>query len=245
MTFLDNKYTRWYYKTIEHRKVNVYDGYTESHHIIPRCMNGSNDLENLVDLSAREHFVCHLLLRKMTTGNNKRKMTIALGAMMMMHNQHVRYVCGSHMYERYRSIFASEQSELMKDNWNNSSFREERVAKYRELWEDESYRKRRTDRMRELWNDPQRKGKRIESLKKTFEDPVKNKKRHDRLIEQNRQLWNDPNYREMRSVSQKEWTNKTRICEVCNNEVKNGIYNLKHGKHCKLKDKSTLEDFFS
>lgn len=244
MTFLDNKYTKWYYKIIENRKVNAYDGYTERHHIIPRCMNGSDDLENLVDLSAREHFVCHLLLRKMTTGNNKRKMTIALGAMMMQY-QHERYICSSYMYEKYRFVFASEQSELMKDNWNNPSFKEERVAKYRELWNDVSYRKKRTDRMKELWNDPQLKKKRTEGLKKSLADPVKIENLHNRLRKQNRQLWNDPNYRELRSIKQKEWANNTRVCEVCLNEVKNGIYSMKHGKHCKLKIKSTLEDFFS
>jgi predicted DNA binding protein len=36
--------------------------YTERHHIIPRCMNGSNDNSNLVDLTAKEHFIVHKLL---------------------------------------------------------------------------------------------------------------------------------------------------------------------------------------
>jgi hypothetical protein len=244
MIFLDNKYTKWYYKIIENRKINAYDGYTERHHIIPRCMDGNDNLENLVDLSAREHFVCHLLLRKMTTGNNKRKMTIALGAMMMQY-QHERYVCNSYMYERYRCIFSSEQSELMKDNWNNSSFKEKRVAKYRELWNDASYRKKRIDRMKELWNDPQLKKKRTDGLKNSLADPVKTEKLHNRLRKQNRQLWNDLNYRKLRSVKQKEWANNTRVCEVCMNEVKNGIYSMKHGKHCNLKNTTSLENYFT
>jgi predicted DNA binding protein len=36
--------------------------YTERHHIIPRCMNGSDDKSNLVDLTAKEHFIVHKLL---------------------------------------------------------------------------------------------------------------------------------------------------------------------------------------
>lgn len=42
-----------------------YDNYHEIHHIIPKCMGGSNDKDNLVMLTAKEHFVCHLLLEKM------------------------------------------------------------------------------------------------------------------------------------------------------------------------------------
>lgn len=37
----------------------------EHHHIIPRCMGGTDDAENIVDLTLREHFVAHQLLTKM------------------------------------------------------------------------------------------------------------------------------------------------------------------------------------
>jgi hypothetical protein len=65
MLFIDNKYTKWYFKIIDSAKQFPRTGYVEKHHIIPKCMNGGNNLENLVNLSAREHFVCHLLLTKM------------------------------------------------------------------------------------------------------------------------------------------------------------------------------------
>lgn len=42
----------------------VLDGYSECHHIIPKCIGGTDDISNLVHLSAREHFVSHLLLTK-------------------------------------------------------------------------------------------------------------------------------------------------------------------------------------
>lgn len=38
--------------------------YYERHHILPRCMGGGNNKENLVYLTAREHFVVHQLLVK-------------------------------------------------------------------------------------------------------------------------------------------------------------------------------------
>lgn len=39
-------------------------GYTEKHHIIPRCMGGSDDKINLVRLTPEEHYVAHQLLVK-------------------------------------------------------------------------------------------------------------------------------------------------------------------------------------
>lgn len=44
--------------------------FTESHHIIPRCLRGSDDAENLVDLYPREHYVAHLLLAKINPDVN-------------------------------------------------------------------------------------------------------------------------------------------------------------------------------
>lgn len=37
----------------------------EWHHIVPRCMGGSEDRENLVQLKLEEHLLAHLLLAKM------------------------------------------------------------------------------------------------------------------------------------------------------------------------------------
>ena len=45
------------------------DGYFERHHIVPRCMNGTNDKSNLVLLTAREHYICHYLLWKIHKDN--------------------------------------------------------------------------------------------------------------------------------------------------------------------------------
>lgn len=36
--------------------------YHERHHVLPKCLGGSNDKENLIDLFAREHFIAHKLL---------------------------------------------------------------------------------------------------------------------------------------------------------------------------------------
>jgi hypothetical protein len=38
------------------------DGYKERHHIVPKSLGGSDDKSNLVELTAREHFVAHMCL---------------------------------------------------------------------------------------------------------------------------------------------------------------------------------------
>ena len=65
--FLENKYTKCYYKIIDRALSREIDSkkYYEKHHIVPKSLGGDNSKSNLVYLSAKEHFVCHLLLTKM------------------------------------------------------------------------------------------------------------------------------------------------------------------------------------
>lgn len=58
------KYQSIYDSLIERARYRALDCYTESHHIIPRCMGGSDDKSNLVDLTPEEHYVAHQLLVK-------------------------------------------------------------------------------------------------------------------------------------------------------------------------------------
>jgi hypothetical protein len=46
-------------------------GYVEKHHILPRCLGGTDDKENLVRLYPEEHYIAHLLLCKIYPGNQK------------------------------------------------------------------------------------------------------------------------------------------------------------------------------
>jgi len=79
--FLLNKYHRWYLSIVakaqaEGRK-KCGDGKYDQHHIIPVSMGGTNDKSNLVLLTSKEHFLCHLLLFKCTEGKAKMSMACA------------------------------------------------------------------------------------------------------------------------------------------------------------------------
>lgn len=66
----DMNYKKHYDILIERARLRVKpDGYSERHHIVPRCLGGSNESSNLVYLTAREHYVAHLLLAKEKSGS--------------------------------------------------------------------------------------------------------------------------------------------------------------------------------
>jgi len=81
--------------------------YVEQHHIIPRSLGGSNNKDNLVFLTAREHFIAHWLLYKISTGIDKSKMASAWIRMCHSNNFVIRY---SKNYEKARKALAVEMS---------------------------------------------------------------------------------------------------------------------------------------
>lgn len=114
--FKDNKYTKYYTLLTNRAKNRTLTEYTERHHIIPQSLGGSNDKDNLVDLTAREHFICHWLLIKMTEGDNRGKMLYALNGMKAENRYQQRYSSAitARVYERYRIEHAKNHSETMK-----------------------------------------------------------------------------------------------------------------------------------
>lgn len=110
--YLHNKYTSWYYCIINNAINRQLDSYTETHHIIPKSLNGDNNKLNLVELTAREHFICHWLLTKMTEGNFKIKMTHALWNMRISSKNQERYSTKitSRVYEKIKIDLSTWQS---------------------------------------------------------------------------------------------------------------------------------------
>jgi hypothetical protein len=106
-----NKYTRWYNDITENAKFRIIEGYTERHHIHPRSLGGTNDKDNLVNLTAREHFICHWLLTKMHTGEARGKMINALYLMQGKNQYQDRYI-NSRVYESLRTEYAQYISKL-------------------------------------------------------------------------------------------------------------------------------------
>lgn len=113
---LTNKYSTLYYAITTNAKSRITECYTERHHIIPQSLGGSNDKDNLVDLTAREHFICHWLLIKMTEGEDRSKMLYALQGMKAENKFQNRYhtKITARVYEKYRIEHAENHSRVMK-----------------------------------------------------------------------------------------------------------------------------------
>ena len=106
MIFCDNKYTRWYNNIIDCAKTRTLsaNNYYEKHHIVPKSLGGDNAKDNLVKLTAREHFVAHWLLTKMVIGADQKKMAYACKQMMHSKNSRQdRYQITSRVYENLRT----------------------------------------------------------------------------------------------------------------------------------------------
>lgn len=58
-----------YSSLMERARHRALSCYKESHHIIPKCMGGSDDKENIVDLTPEEHYLAHQLLVKIYPGH--------------------------------------------------------------------------------------------------------------------------------------------------------------------------------
>lgn len=114
MKTINNKYLLWYNKIIERAKCRVLSEeiYTEKHHIIPRSLGGTDVIDNLVTLTAREHYICHLLLTHFLTGQDRYKMICAV--QLLMNDKKRKY--NSHLYKKVKADYSNIMKEKMKGN---------------------------------------------------------------------------------------------------------------------------------
>jgi hypothetical protein len=106
-------YKKIYDSIIDRAKNRQITGYVERHHIIPRCMGGDDTAVNLVNLTAREHFIAHLLLVRIYPGNYK-----LIYAVNMMCLQFTEERCNNRRYEWIRKRL-SDASSKMNSGINN------------------------------------------------------------------------------------------------------------------------------
>ena len=132
--FLDNKYTKHYYEIINRALARKLKG--ERHHIVPEAfyinrkrsgpagwLDGNPEIKsNKVDLTPREHFICHWLLLKMTEGQAKSICVYALNGMKRKNKNQNRYETPitSRVYEKLKKDFGLAHSAKMtgRTPWN-------------------------------------------------------------------------------------------------------------------------------
>ena len=173
--------------------------YKERHHIIPRCMGGNDENENLIDLYAREHFIAHKLLAEENPDNIK---LVSAWSMMAFPKGSTKrdFEITPEEYEELRIMQAKVMSKFAKELWEDPEYRKAHVVPE---WRKEQYRQR-------------MKGKKL-GLGKTHTMTDEAKKK---LSEANKEAW--------RNKSEKEKDDfKKKISEAVKGE-KNGMYGKHH-----------------
>lgn len=133
--FVRNKYLVWYDALMRKRFNNpVLEGYSESHHIIPNCFEKNSDT---VDLTAREHFIAHVLLTKCTIGRFRSKMVWALKGFRFGHKEQAteyQKLKNSKTYEIAKKLI-SEEAKIWAKKYNDTrkgrKLTEEECLKFR------------------------------------------------------------------------------------------------------------------
>lgn len=117
-------YRRIYQRLVEFRKCNPLgpEIYGETHHIIPTSLGGTDEQKNLVKLSAREHYICHLLLTRFyPVGRVERyKMVTAFLMMLNCRSGHQKRFISNRLYEKLKLEFAQTRSQESKGEKNTS-----------------------------------------------------------------------------------------------------------------------------
>lgn len=104
-------YQKIYSQIIERAKNRQLEGYKEKHHILPKCLGGSNDKDNLIGLTAREHFLCHMLLCEIYPDKGKLRQALWL---MSINPKYKNTKITSRMYEHIKSNFRHTEESKQK-----------------------------------------------------------------------------------------------------------------------------------
>ena len=236
--YLQNKYTRWYNNIIRQAKTRTLDCYTETHHIIPRSLGGSNQKDNLVKLTAKEHFVCHHLLVYMTQGQSHYKMVFAFNRMTQCSKTQQRFIPTARHYDIVRKMFAKSMSATLtgvkkqpltdehKQKISESSrghkkskVTKQRMSESRQAMSAQiSENNRNAGTMKRLWQD------------KTFKQKVSAS-----VSKAQKQLLKDPNVLATRTAN----INTEVTCKHCGKTMNVGNHNRWHGERCKYNYEKT------
>ncbi len=133
-------YKNIYNNIINKAKIRIVEGYTEKHHILPKCIGGDNSSDNIVKLTAKEHYLAHRLLTRIYPEEYK-----LFYAFWMMCNTHtIKYSdfkCSPRAYEEARMLNSIATKKRLEDKnvWigkthsNESKLKQSIAAKSRNI----------------------------------------------------------------------------------------------------------------
>jgi len=111
---------------IERAQDRILEGYSENHHIIPKSMGGTDKKENLVSLTAREHFIIHKLLTLIyPSDSNLHWAAFMMAGCSGNKKQDRNYRVGAREYQRLKENLkhTSESIEKMRTSQLGNTYR--------------------------------------------------------------------------------------------------------------------------
>lgn len=221
--FLSNKYTDCYFRIVEASRNRESPPITECHHIIPKSLGGGEGNDNKVNLTPREHFVCHHLLLKMLDGKSRQKMVYAFYRMKTSNSEGVRCT-NLNTYDRIRRRYAHLTSGVNNPfhgkghfGYANPMSRPEVREKHKQIVSSPKHRKMMSEKMS---------GESNPFYGKTHSDSTK--KRLSELASQRTGV-NSPRYGKK---------HKQVVCEHCQKQITYPMYKRWHGTNCKVRKES-------
>jgi len=118
---VNNLYLNRYNRLINHYKNTMVDGFYEKHHIIPKCLGGRNDENNLVLLPTRVHFIAHALLHK--SYPKEPKLAQAFGMMVASNKYHKGRKYHSRLYEMSKLARSNAMKGVPRPEWVKEKLR--------------------------------------------------------------------------------------------------------------------------
>ena len=232
MNFIKNKYLVIYHNIIDRARNRKLSGYVERHHIIPRSCGGTDYDDNIVELTAREHYICHRLLTKITTEDFLKKMIYAqfmMTASSTTHDRSFKITARTYQYLK---------EEFNKINpFKNKQFIDESVKRH--TGSKRSLETR--EKLKNSWT-AERKEKSSEKYKgKRFGGwPAGKPKPH--YAGENNPFYGKSHSEEFLKKRREDMVGKPppfasikKICEHCGRSFNLGNYTQFHGSKCKLK----------
>ena len=125
-------YQAHYERLIQRARDRVLGGYVERHHVLPKCLGGTDDSDNLVQLTPEEHYVAHQLLHKIHP--NCAGLAYAMVAM-----------TGNPWGRRSNKLYG----------WVRAKWSEARSTDMKELWLDPEYREKHKAAMQKVFDNPE------------------------------------------------------------------------------------------
>lgn len=122
-----NWYRKVYFQIIDRARLrgldkNKIDFYVEIHHILPKCLGGTDENDNLVALTYREHIVCHKLLCKLYPDNYYLHSSIYLMLHIKIENgKKVKTFSNSKEAEEYKLFLKTHKKPLSEEHRRRAS----------------------------------------------------------------------------------------------------------------------------